>query len=96
MNKKILSHDELVKRLKEYEDLQRHNKNIRDTHCHWSVRAKFQKYVKETKDEINMLLTALYHAKEARNLYEYKRIYESNFDEPIRGMCTENYIEPEE
>lgn len=106
MNKKILSHDELVKRLKEYEDLQRHNKNIRDTHCHWSVRAKFQKYVKETKDEINMLLTALYHAKEARNLYEYKRRYtslkDSNmhgdyfFEESIRGLCTENYLEPEE
>ena len=60
MNNKLLSYEELVNKLKELEDLQRHNKSIRDTHSHWSVRAKFQKYVKETREEINMMLTAIY------------------------------------
>lgn len=89
MNNKLLSYSELVDKLKEYEELQKHNKNIRDTHCHWSVRAKFQKYVKKTKDKINMLHTAISHAKEARHLYEYKRRYEG---EVLRGNCTANYI----
>lgn len=85
MNNKLLSYDELVYKLKELEDLQRHNKNIRDTHSHWSVRAKFQKYVKETREEINMMLTAIHHAKEARNLYEFKKRYESLKDSNLIG-----------
>lgn len=93
MNSKLMSYEELVEELKELEGLQKIVKDMsKDPNISMKTRKRFQKYVNKSKDEINLLLSAIHHAKEARKLYEYKRLYES---EKLRGLCTDNYVEGE-
>lgn len=93
MNSKLMSYEELVERLKVLELLQKGYKKIyRSNKGDMSFRIKMQKKSNELKKEINLLLSAIHHAKEARKLYEYKRLYES---EKLRGLCTDNYVEGE-
>lgn len=93
MNNKLLSYEELVEKLKGLEVKQRWNKILRK-HApilkNSKLQREHQKDVSQTKKEINLILTAIHHVKEARKLYEYKRLHDS---EKIRGMCTDNYLE---
>lgn len=93
MNNKLMSYEELIRELKHLEGLQRIDKGIsKDNGMSMKTRKRFQKIVEKNKKEINLVLTAIYHAKQARKFYEYKRIYES---EKLRGLCTDNYVEGE-
>lgn len=93
MNSKLMTYEELVDRLGTLELLQRGYKMVyRSNKGDMSFRSKIQKKSHELKKEINLLLSAIHHAKEARKLYEYKRLYES---EKLRGLCTDNYVEGE-
>jgi|14BtaG_2_1085337.scaffolds.fasta_scaffold104856_2 hypothetical protein len=90
MNNKILSYEELKYMLKSLEVLQKLHKDIYNDGA-YSIkrRARHQQRAMELKKEINLLLTAIHHAKQARKLYDYKRLHDQ---EVIRGSCTANYI----
>lgn len=91
MNKELLSYEELVEKLKGLEVLQSMHKKIYTTGGYdYKKRARHQSRAMELKKEINLVLSAINHAKEARKLYEYKRLHDS---EKIRGLCTDNYLE---
>ena len=91
MNSKLLSYEELVEKLKGLEVLQRIHKSVyTDSRISLKTRKLHQRKAMELKQKINMILTAIHHAKEARRLYEYKRLHDS---EKIRGLCTDNYLE---
>lgn len=93
MNNKILSYEDLKEKLKMLEIRQRYNKALRK-HCrilknNSKTESKHQKDVSRTKREINLLLTAIHYAKEARKLYEYKRLYEEHV---LRANFTAYYV----
>ena len=93
MNSKLMSYEELVEKLKGLEVLQTtHKKTYQNGKYGSSIRSNSQRRSHELKQEINLVLSAIHHAKEARKLYEYKRLYES---EKLRGLCTDNYVEGE-
>lgn len=88
MNSKLMSYEELVEKLKGLEVKQRWNKVLRK---HAPIlkgskaQREHQKDVSQTKKEINILLSAIHYAKEARKLYEYKRIYDTITKIPLKG-----------
>lgn len=95
MNNKLLSYEELKKELKSLEALQKLHKRLYRCKAFGNglVAARSQRRSSELKKEINLILTAIAHAKEARRLYEYKRLY--NNADTIRGICTDNVYLPE-
>ena len=84
MNNKLLSYEELKKELKHLEEKQKRYKS----YTKWVKIPSHYKYVIRGKEKINYILSAIHHAKQARKLYEYKRLYDTN---RMRGLCTENY-----
>lgn len=77
MNSKLMSYEELVERLKELETEQRRAKRHYQIKGFYPHRSGYQAYSNKIKKEINLILNAIHHAKEARKLYEYKRIYDT-------------------
>lgn len=93
MNNKLLSYDELKEELKALEALQSMHKRIYNNGSYgYKMRAQHQARAMQLKFEINTILSAIYHAKEARKLYEYKRLYDSM---EMRGVEDSNCYLPE-
>lgn len=75
MNSKLLSYSDLKEELKYLEKTQTWYKLERKTHKYLKHR-KYQKKVHENKIKINIILSAIHHAKDSRKFYNYKKLYE--------------------
>ena len=78
MNNKLLSYENLKELLKHIEIQQRLNKKIYSRkNCDTKLQSRYQKLANESRIAINVILSAIHHAKQARKLYEYKRLHEN-------------------
>lgn len=74
MNSKILSYEELKKHFDQLSRVQRiDKKTIAKSSTSNDLRSVLQTIVSTRKSIINVYLSAIHHAKEARRLYEFKR-----------------------
>jgi hypothetical protein len=90
MNSKLMSYEELVEKLKGLEVLQSvHKKTYSNGKYGSSIRSNSQRRSHELKQEINLVLSAIHHAKYARKFYEYKR----NHDKLVEDLNNLGFIE---
>ena len=91
MNNKLLSYEELKRHFNALSKQQRvDKKTIASSNTSSQLRSVLQSIVSTRASIINVYLSAINHAKEARKLYEYKRVADK-----LRGQCTENAYLPE-